>query len=97
MGENQDKLLQRALDISPYSVGACRDCKQPVVYNPPNEPLCVPCDWGRAIGEDLADDEDSGVGCFPCEQGGVRHQHCVGETCGRGIDSIPATPREVTR
>ena len=50
------------------------------------EPLLEPVDL--RFGEGLSEDEDSSVGCFPCDVGGKRHQHYIGESCGRGLDWV---------
>jgi len=47
------------------------------------EPMLGPIDMH--VGEDMGDDEDSGVGCVPCDAGGRRHQHLLHEDCGRGL------------
>lgn len=50
------------------------------------EPLIGPIDLH--FGDDMNGDEDSGVGCVPCDAGGTMHQHYIGESCNRGIDWI---------
>ncbi len=50
------------------------------------EPLLGPVDLG--FGDQLGDDDDSSVGCYPCDSGGRRHEHYISETCGRGIDWV---------
>ena len=40
------------------------------------------------FGDNMTDDEDSGVGCAPCDLGGIRHQHYVGELCNRSLDLV---------
>lgn len=42
------------------------------------------------LGDNMADDEDSGVGCIPCDRAGVRHQHLLHQPCWRGIDWVVA-------
>lgn len=79
-------LLYSASDQASYEAGIghllkCRDLVP--VLGLSLEPILEP--MKLHFGENMAADEDSGVGCFPCEQGGTRHQHYVGETCGRGI------------
>lgn len=50
------------------------------------EPMLGPID--PYFGDNMEEDEDSGVGCVPCDNGGQRHQHYIGESCGRGIDWV---------
>lgn len=50
------------------------------------EPMLGPVDL--YFGDNMTPDEDSGVGCTPCDFGGKRHQHYIGEPCGRWIDWV---------
>ncbi len=47
------------------------------------EPMLGPIDLD--FGEDMHEDEDSAVGCAPCEIGGQRHQHWHHERCLRKL------------
>lgn len=53
------------------------------------EPLLGPVDL--RFGDPLGEDDDSSVGCYPCWwRDAGRHEHYIGEGCGRGIDWVVA-------
>ncbi|GAF71172.1 unnamed protein product [marine sediment metagenome] len=66
-------------------VSILRDCPAAVRFVSV-EPLLGPVDL--RFGDNMKSGEDSGVGCYPCENGGIRHQHYISEPCGRGIDWV---------
>ncbi|HUX01348.1 MAG TPA: phage Gp37/Gp68 family protein [Phycisphaerae bacterium] len=50
------------------------------------EPMLGPVDL--RMGDNMGPDEDTGAGCVSCDIGGRRHQHYVGERCGRSLDWV---------